>query len=79
MQDNAPTAKVTAAGIAGTAVTSDRSLCAWAAAPVRRSTVASGVMSVAIGFMARRTTSDNRVSPARQMKDSGCRPRPTRG
>ena len=47
--------------IAGTAVTSDRSLCAFAAFPVVRSTVGSGDMRVEIGFMPTRITSGSPV------------------
>src|SRR5207245_2697758 len=42
--------------MAGTAVTSERSDCAWAGPPVFRSTVRSGAISVEIGFIATRAT-----------------------
>src|SRR5207247_2055767 len=42
--------------MAATAVTSDRSDCAWAGPPVFRSTVRSGAISVEIGFIATRAT-----------------------
>src|SRR5579885_1563732 len=47
--------------IAGTAVTSERSDSAGAAAPVARSTLRSGLMSVEIGFIATRATSGSPV------------------
>src|ERR1019366_248693 len=47
--------------IAGTAVTSERSLCAFASPPVARLTVLSGDMSVEIGFIATRTTNASPV------------------
>src|SRR5204863_858683 len=47
--------------IAGTAVTSERSDWAWAGAPVFRSTVLSGDISVEIGFIATRSTSGSPV------------------
>ena len=47
--------------IAGTAVTSDRSLCALAGWPVARSTVGSGDIRVEIGFIATRMTSGSPV------------------
>src|SRR6266513_1645541 len=47
--------------IAGTAVTSERSDCAWAGAPVFKSTVLSGDISVEIGFIATRSTSGSPV------------------
>src|SRR5204862_40456 len=47
--------------MAGTAVTSDRSDCAWAGPPVFRSTVRSGAISVEIGFIATRATNGSPV------------------
>src|SRR5204863_286564 len=47
--------------IACTAMTSDRSDCAWAGAPVFKSTVLSGDISVEIGFIATRSTSGSPV------------------